>query len=94
VSPAEIEAVLQEHPAVQAVGVVGVPNAATTCLARAFVVKKAGCDVSAEELCDFVKGRLPDYKQLHGGVEFLSSLPESRGNKLDRVALQKMAVKG
>lgn len=76
----------------QAVGVVGVPNAATTCLAKAFVVRKAGCEVSAEELCDFVKGRLPDYKHLHGGVEFLSSLPESRGNKLDRVALQKLAL--
>ncbi|CAB3360092.1 Hypothetical predicted protein [Cloeon dipterum] len=37
VSPTEIEAVLQEHPGVQSVGVVGVPNEETGYLAKAFV---------------------------------------------------------
>ncbi|XP_059484665.1 uncharacterized protein LOC132202040 [Neocloeon triangulifer] len=91
VSPTEIEAVLQEHPGVQSVGVVGVPNPSTTCLARAFVVKQPGFDVTEEELCEFVKQKLPDYKHLHGGVEFLEKLPESKGNKLDRVALKRLA---
>jgi 4-coumarate--CoA ligase len=84
VSPSEIEAVLQTHPSVLEVGVVGVPHAESTNVARAFVVLK--------QLCQFVADRLPNYKHLHGGVHFLDKLPESRGNKLDRPALKRIAL--
>ncbi|KAF4519272.1 hypothetical protein B566_EDAN002161 [Ephemera danica] len=50
VSPVELESVLQEHEAVEAAGVVGVPNPETTNLARAFVVLRPGYHVSADEL--------------------------------------------
>ncbi|CAB3365594.1 Hypothetical predicted protein [Cloeon dipterum] len=92
VSPTEIEVVLQEHPDVLQVGVVGVPHPESTSIARAFVVLKKGRACSKEDLCQFVADRLPNYKHLHGGVVFVDSLPESRGNKLDRPALKKMAI--
>ncbi|XP_059483505.1 uncharacterized protein LOC132201383 [Neocloeon triangulifer] len=92
VSPTEIEAVLQEHPDVHEVGVVGVPHPESTSVARAFVVLKQGRMCSKEELRNFVAERLPTYKHLHGGVVFVDSLPESRGNKLDRPALKKLAI--
>jgi acyl-coenzyme A synthetase/AMP-(fatty) acid ligase len=92
VSPTEIESVIQEHPDVHEVGVVGIPNLESTSVARAFIVPKAGRQCTAESICQFVAERLPSYKHLHGGVQFVDSLPESRGNKLDRPALKKMAM--
>lgn len=92
VSPTEIESVIQEHPDVHEVGVVGVPHLESTSVARAFVVLKPGRQCTEESICQFVATKLPTYKQLHGGVQFMDSLPESRGNKLDRPALKKMAM--
>lgn len=93
-SPSEIEAVLQTHPDVLEVGVVGVPHAESTNVARAFVVLKpdARGRCTEQQLCQFVAERLPNYKHLHGGVNFLEKLPESRGNKLDRPALKLIAL--
>ncbi|XP_059469212.1 luciferin 4-monooxygenase-like [Neocloeon triangulifer] len=90
VSPSEIESVLQKHERVFEVGVVGVPHPESTCLARAFVVRKG--DVTEKELCDLVASRLPTYKHLHGGVRFVDSLPVSKGGKLDRAALKQIAI--
>lgn len=96
VSPSEIEAVLQTHPDVLEVGVVGVPHAESTSVARAFVVLKPDKRgrTTGQQLCEFVAERLPTYKHLHGGVHFLDKLPESRGNKLDRPALKRLALQG
>ncbi|XP_065340223.1 uncharacterized protein LOC135939661 isoform X2 [Cloeon dipterum] len=90
VSPTEIEAILQEHPAVQMACVIGVPNKETTNLAKAFVVLKEGNTASEEELLKLVADKLPSYKHLYGGLQFVDSLPESKGRKLDRVATLKM----
>jgi len=92
VSPTEIESIVQEHPDVHEVGVVGVPHPESTNIARAFVVLKPGRRCSEKDICQFVADRLPKYKHLHGGVYFVDALPESRGNKLDRPALKKMAM--
>ncbi|KAF4519141.1 hypothetical protein B566_EDAN007414 [Ephemera danica] len=92
VCPSEIEALLQEHEAVQAAGVVAIPNAATDNLARAFVVLRPGCHVTADELQVHVAAKLIHYKHLHGGVRFVDTLPVNRNNKLDRGALKKIAL--
>lgn len=91
-SPAEIESVLQQHPDVLEVGVVDIPHAETTSAARAFVRRQPGSKCIEEDLVRFVAERLPVHKQLHGGVHFIDRLPESKGNKLDRMALKKMAL--
>jgi len=78
---------------VQEAGVVGIPDLATNNLSRAFVVLKPGRECSEQDLCEFVASRLPEHKQLHGGVRFLEKLPVNKGGKLDKITLQKFATK-
>jgi acyl-coenzyme A synthetase/AMP-(fatty) acid ligase len=84
---------LLEHPAVQASGVVGIPDLATNNKSRAFVVLKPGQKCTQDEICKFVADRLPEYKHLHGGVRFLDKLPVNKGGKMDRKALLELALK-
>jgi acyl-coenzyme A synthetase/AMP-(fatty) acid ligase len=84
-----IEAVLQEHPSVQLACVIGVPSD-LTCLAKALVVLNEGKEATAEELIQLVASKLPDNNHLHGGVQFVQHLPESKGRKLDRTAIFKL----
>ncbi|KAF4516735.1 hypothetical protein B566_EDAN008425 [Ephemera danica] len=92
VLPAEIEGVLAEHEAVQAAGVVGIPNPDTETLSRAFVVLHAGYHVTADELQAHVVNRLNIHKHLHGGVRFVDSLPVNRIGKLERCKLKEIAL--
>ncbi|CAB3366154.1 Hypothetical predicted protein [Cloeon dipterum] len=94
VSPTEIESVIKQHPGVLEVGVIDVPDLANSNVAKAFVRKKPNATCTAEELIKFVADRLIERKQLHGGVVFVDKLPESKGNKLDRIALKKLAKGG
>ncbi|VDP07215.1 unnamed protein product [Soboliphyme baturini] len=59
IAPAELEFVLQTHPAVFDVAVVGVPHPVAGEVPRAFVVRKSGSTVSEDELCQFLKGSTP-----------------------------------
>ncbi|XP_059478321.1 uncharacterized protein LOC132198347 [Neocloeon triangulifer] len=90
VNPSEIEAVLREHQAVQMACVIGVPNKETTNLAKGLVVLKSGEATTEHELLALVSSKLPFYKHLHGGLQFVESLPENKGRKLDRTAIMKM----
>jgi acyl-coenzyme A synthetase/AMP-(fatty) acid ligase len=57
------------------------------------VVLRPGKHCTEDELCAFVAEKLPDYKHLHGGVQFIEKLPMNRGGKLDRGQLKAMATK-
>ncbi|XP_059478323.1 uncharacterized protein LOC132198349 [Neocloeon triangulifer] len=92
VIPSEIEAVLQEHSAVQLACVIAVPNMETTNLARGLVVLKNGENTTEEELLALVARKLPLHKHLHGGLQFVESLPENKGRKLDRMAIIKQYI--
>src|SRR5690606_29830562 len=61
VYPAEIEAVLQTHPAVTMAAVVGMPNAAVGELVAAFVVPKPGSALTKQEVSDYCRQRLAAY---------------------------------
>ena len=56
VAPAELEALLLSHPGVQDAAVVGLPDEVAGELPKAFVVRKAGCDVTEENLKQFIAG--------------------------------------
>lgn len=58
VPPAEIEAVLLQHPEVRDAGVVGVPHASAGEVPRAFVALQPDASVTAEELQKFVAERV------------------------------------
>ncbi|MEU8651445.1 long-chain fatty acid--CoA ligase [Streptomyces sp. NPDC048737] len=62
VYPREIEEVLHEHPAVALAAVVGVPDERLGEEVAAAVVPRAGAEVTAAELQEFVRERVAAYK--------------------------------
>lgn len=87
IAPAELEAVLLTHAAVQDAAVIGIADTQAGELPKGYVVLKAGQQVSAEELLTFVGQRVAGYKKLHA-IEFLNALPRVPSGKLLRRALK------
>jgi long-chain acyl-CoA synthetase len=84
VSASEIEAVLQEHPAVIESCVVGVPDEKVGQRIKAFVVlKKDVKGITGYELAKWCKGKLVNYK-IPQYIEFRDMLPKSKVGKLLR----------
>ena len=86
VAPAEIEAVLAEHPAIRESAVVGVPFPGAGEVPKAFVVLNEGQHVTLDELATFVATRLASFKMIQE-VELVDRLPRGPGGKLLRRAL-------
>jgi fatty-acyl-CoA synthase len=83
VYPAEVEAVLREHPAVKEVCVIGVPDPKWGEVGRAVVALHPGSTVSAEELMAWCEGRLARYK-IPKSVVFTAALPRNTLGKVIR----------
>jgi acyl-CoA synthetase (AMP-forming)/AMP-acid ligase II len=84
VAPAELEAVLVEHPAVAEAAVVGRPDEEAGEVPKAFV-SLAG-EATAEEIMAFVAERVAPYKKLRG-LEFVDEIPKSPSGKILRRVL-------
>jgi long-chain acyl-CoA synthetase len=92
VAPAEVEAVLLEHPAVRECGVVGRTDAAAGEIPVAFVALREGfvtCKKMEDELCAFVAERLTRYKQPRE-VHFVEVVPKTSSGKILRRELRKL----
>lgn len=81
VYPAEIEAVLYQHPAVHMCAVIGLPDAHWGEIGLACVVLKPGATVAAADLLAFMQQHLARYK-VPRRVELLESLPVSGAGKI------------
>jgi long-chain acyl-CoA synthetase len=86
--PAEVEAVLSAHPAVQDVAVIGVPDERWGESPKAIVVLRANASVSSEDLIEFVRACLAHYKAPKS-VEFVASLPRNASGKVLKRELRK-----
>ena len=92
VAPAEVEAVLLEHPAVRDCGVVSRPDPAAGEIPCAFVVLREGNPASPamdEALRAFVADRLTHYKQPRE-IRFVDSVPRTASGKILRRELRKV----
>ncbi|MGB8646949.1 MAG: long-chain fatty acid--CoA ligase [Anaerolineae bacterium] len=87
VYPAEIEALIGAHPAVQEVCVIGVPDPKWNEVGRAIVALKPGCQATPEELLAFCEGQLARYKTPRS-VVFVAALPRNTLGKINRGELK------
>lgn len=83
VFPAEVENMLASHPAVAEVAVVGVPDEKFGQALVAYVVRRPGRDLDADEVMGHVRTQLASYK-VPRRVEFLDALPRTATGKLVR----------
>jgi acyl-CoA synthetase (AMP-forming)/AMP-acid ligase II len=79
--PADIEAVMREHPAIQEVAVVGVTNDRWGETPLAVVVPRTPRNVSAEELVAFTNERVGKQQRI-SGVVFRDTLPRNPNGKI------------
>jgi acyl-CoA synthetase (AMP-forming)/AMP-acid ligase II len=86
--PAEIERVLNEHPAVAASAVIGVPDEGWGEVGMAFVV--AGSDTSAEALIGHAREHLARYK-VPKHWHFVDALPTNANGKVRKHELRTLA---
>lgn len=87
----EIENVLYEHPAVLEAAVVATPHEKLGEDLLAYVVLKSGTRVSAQEITEFCRPRLADFK-VPRNVEFLDALPRNATGKILKAELKQRAL--
>ena len=84
--PAEVEAVLHQHPGIKEVAVIGVPDEYWGETVKALVVPKPGVTLRAEEIITFCTSQLAHYKRPES-VTFISSLPKNAAGKVMKTHL-------
>ena len=86
--PAEIEAVLQNHPAVQDVAVIGIPHEEFGEQIKAFCEINRNVTVTEKELIEYCRGQLASYKRPRS-IEFVDELPKNTVGKITKNELRK-----
>ena len=81
--PREVEEVLQDHPAIQDVGVAGVPDPKRGEIVKAWIVLTEGKSLDREELKTWAKERMAKYK-IPSEIEIRDELPKTHVGKLLR----------
>jgi fatty-acyl-CoA synthase len=89
VYPREVEDRLHAHPAVLDVAVVGLPHDVLGEVVCACVVQVEGAIVTGEEIKDWCRGALADYK-VPDLVRFFDSFPRTGSGNVKRVELARM----
>ena len=91
ISPQEVEDALYQHPAVLQAGVIGKPHPVYGEQVVAFVTLREGQTAGEEQLIEFARTRLADYKTPER-VVFLADLPKGPTGKVQRRALKQIAI--
>lgn len=89
--PREIEEFLYTHAAVRDVQVVGLPDEKYGEEICACVVRKEGCEVTQQELIDFVKAGLSRFKTPRY-ILFMDSFPMTASGKIQKYKLRETGI--
>lgn len=95
VYPAEVEKTVLDHPAVLEVCVIGVPDPKfgegikAVCVLKPVGTRCGIMSPSAQELIDFVAGRIARYKKPNH-VQFVDTLPKKDDGSIDRAKVKEM----
>ena len=81
VAPAELEAILQGHPMVADVAVIGRPDARAGEIPVAYLVPRGRVDI--DEIKAWVAAQVVDYKQL-GDIVICDAIPKTPAGKILR----------
>ena len=88
ISPAEIEAMLRQHPGVEEAAVVPMPDAEMGEKACAYVKPRGKAKPTLDEMVSFLKSEGASVLQLPERVELVSSMPLTKVGKIDKKALE------
>jgi len=83
IAPAELEALLMEHPAVMDSAVIPKRDAESGEVPKAFILLRPEKEASIEELMRFVEERVAPYKKVRE-IEFVSAIPKTPSGKILR----------
>jgi len=87
VYPREIDELLHSHPAIYEAAAIGVSDDFRGEVVKAYVVLQPGESLGEEEVIEYCKQHLADYKVPHF-VEFVDSLPKTGANKINKRLLK------
>ncbi|MDD4005412.1 MAG: long-chain-fatty-acid--CoA ligase [Elusimicrobiaceae bacterium] len=88
---AQVEAVLQNHPALAEVAVIGIPDESGDETIKAFCVLKEGAECEKAELKNFIRENLDPYKRPKE-IEFMAELPKNALNKILKRKLRETEI--
>lgn len=83
IAPAELEALLMEHPGVADSAVIPKRDTESGEIPKAFIVKRPDQEVTTEDLMRFVEERVAPYKKVRE-IEFLEAIPKTASGKILR----------
>jgi acyl-CoA synthetase (AMP-forming)/AMP-acid ligase II len=89
--PAEIEQVIMHNDAVSEVAVIGVPDPRMGEVGRAYVVLRQRNGASEQDLVDYCRSQLANYK-VPRTIEIVKSLPRNGSGKVDKLVLRQAAA--
>ena len=92
VDPMETEGLLLEHPAVQQVAVVGLPDERLGEVAVAYVERRQGLPLEADEVLGHCRGKIASFK-LPRHVVFVDAFPMTESGKIRKAELREDAAK-
>lgn len=90
--PREIEEFLYTHPKVSDVQVYGVPDRKYGEQVMAAIILKKGVEMAEDEVRDFCRGKIANYK-IPKYVKFVESYPMTASGKIQKFKMRDMAIK-
>jgi fatty-acyl-CoA synthase len=90
--PREIEEFLYTHPKISDIQVYGVPDRKFGEQVMAAVILKKGVEMTEDEVRDFCRGRIANYK-IPKYVKFVESYPMTASGKIQKFKMRDMAIK-